>query len=499
MARAHGYVRQSVASTTEDDQNVSVREQMAAIARLARADGIEPDAVVVHQDIGRSGAAGKESRRKGYQELVSAIERGQVDVVYGLSLSRLARSVAETLRFFELCRLRGVRVVLANNPGLDPTQPMGAFLLTVLAAVNALEVEIAREHTLAVSQMKREAGVAMGRAPYGWRFDREARGLVKHEGEDPDAVVAAFTGTGSFNGAARNLNVAGVPTRLGRPWNGSSVRSVLTHYRPEILPEAGRARGARAGADARFAFYRLLVCRACGSRLTGSDKSSKGSRTPHISYRCHTRDADPNHPLPRSIREPVLFRWVEAEFERYFLPADLTKTSMEEVVAERTALVERRARVIDSYELGHITREAYLGRMEDIDQRLASLSPAMEVMPPPGEFGKLLDWADVKRVNWLLRELIASIECDYVVVDGRVEFRPAAVAWRVPRTYLVNVFEEVAPTIKETVRTRYEEALEREVGQEVERMDVEDGLTRKRPVRATLVRKKLRRKAGPDD
>jgi len=64
--------------------------------------GLEDRVVVIDSDLGQSGAA---SDREGFQKLVAAVGMGQVGVVLGLEVSRLARSSTDRHRLLEICAL----------------------------------------------------------------------------------------------------------------------------------------------------------------------------------------------------------------------------------------------------------------------------------------------------------------------------------------------------------------------------------------------------------
>jgi hypothetical protein len=60
----------------------------------------------------------------------------------------------------------------------------------------------------------------------GGRIARR-HGYGSRPGQSIESLVAAYREAGSFEGAARLLNKRGVRTWKGRPWFGSSVRSLI--------------------------------------------------------------------------------------------------------------------------------------------------------------------------------------------------------------------------------------------------------------------------------
>jgi len=88
-----------------------------ALRERAIAFGWPPDRIVViDSDLGRSGA---DSDREGFARLVAAVGLGEVGVVLGLEVSRLARSSTDWHRLLEICALTDT--LICDEDGLyDP-------------------------------------------------------------------------------------------------------------------------------------------------------------------------------------------------------------------------------------------------------------------------------------------------------------------------------------------------------------------------------------------
>ena len=65
--------------------------------------------VVIDQDLGQSGACAVD--REGFQRLVAEVGLGQVGLVMGLEVSRLARSSLDWHQLLELCSLTGTLIL----------------------------------------------------------------------------------------------------------------------------------------------------------------------------------------------------------------------------------------------------------------------------------------------------------------------------------------------------------------------------------------------------
>ncbi|HKF15972.1 MAG TPA: recombinase family protein [Candidatus Dormibacteraeota bacterium] len=109
---AYLYVRQS--TLRQVFENTESTKRQYALKERAVALGWPLDRVVViDTDLGQSGAA---PDREGFQKLVAAVGMGQVGIVLGLEVSRLARNSAEWHRLLEICAL--TETLILDEDGL---------------------------------------------------------------------------------------------------------------------------------------------------------------------------------------------------------------------------------------------------------------------------------------------------------------------------------------------------------------------------------------------
>jgi DNA invertase Pin-like site-specific DNA recombinase len=114
--QAYLYVRQS--TLRQVLENTESTKRQYALRERAVALGWPLDRVVViDSDLGQSGA---DSDRLGFQKLVAAVGLGEVGVVLGLEVSRLARSSSDWHRLLEICALTDTLILDEDglyNPG----------------------------------------------------------------------------------------------------------------------------------------------------------------------------------------------------------------------------------------------------------------------------------------------------------------------------------------------------------------------------------------------
>jgi len=102
------YVRQSTMVQVRDHTESTTRQY--ALAGEAERLGWPAESIeVIDTDLGVSGRYG--SDRGGFREIVARVCLGEVGAVFGLEVSRLARSSAEFTRLLELARLTDTLVI----------------------------------------------------------------------------------------------------------------------------------------------------------------------------------------------------------------------------------------------------------------------------------------------------------------------------------------------------------------------------------------------------
>ena len=96
-------------STGTKLSELSERQLFALRRRLA--SGVHDPVIAVDGDLGVSDRFSDSQARGGFKELVARVCLGEVGAIFGLEVSRLARSSAETQRLLEYCGLTDTLVI----------------------------------------------------------------------------------------------------------------------------------------------------------------------------------------------------------------------------------------------------------------------------------------------------------------------------------------------------------------------------------------------------
>src|SRR5947209_2320674 len=134
------YVRQSTLQQVVENTESTSRQY--ALRERARALGwADERIVVIDQDLGHSGASTAD--RLGFQRLVAEVGLGQVGLVLGLEVSRLARNSSDWHHLLEICAL--THTLILDEEGLyDPSTFNDRLLLGLKGTMSEAELFVLR-------------------------------------------------------------------------------------------------------------------------------------------------------------------------------------------------------------------------------------------------------------------------------------------------------------------------------------------------------------------
>ena len=223
MPVCYGYVR--VSTTGQVEEGVSLEAQQAKIAVWAELNGYELAGVFV--DAGLSG--GRADNRPQLLAALNAVAKvkGAALVVY--SLSRLARSTADTLAIAaELEKSNADLVSLSEK--IDTTTAAGRMVFRLLASLAEFERDQVSERTKMALAHKKRRGERVGRVPLGFELAADGKTLVPVAAELAVVkLVAELWAKGmSLRAIAAELDRQGVPTKAGKgKWQRSTIQRLV--------------------------------------------------------------------------------------------------------------------------------------------------------------------------------------------------------------------------------------------------------------------------------
>jgi DNA invertase Pin-like site-specific DNA recombinase len=225
------YVRQSTLVQVREHTESTLRQYDLA-AQAARLGWPGSAIEVIDADLGLSGRTA--SHRDGFKQLVARVCLGEVGAVFGLEVSRLARSNADLARLLELARLTGT-LVIDNDGVYDLSDINDRLLLGLKSQMSEAELHWLTSRMNEAKRAAARRGELRVPLPVGLVYDDDGNIVIDPDEEVAAAirgVFAAFAATGSAYGVAGAFAGRRFPRRAyGGTWAGQLHWGRLTHAR----------------------------------------------------------------------------------------------------------------------------------------------------------------------------------------------------------------------------------------------------------------------------
>ena len=225
------YLRQS--SMAQVRQHTESTRSQYALADKAAALGWPRTSIdVIDTDLGISGRWGV--AREGFTELVARVCSGEVGAIFGIEITRLARSNADVARLAEFARITGT--LLVDPDGVyDPADVNDRVLLGFKGTMGEMELHVMAQRLQANKRAAAERGELRTPLPVGYVHD-DAGDIVIDPDEEVQAAIrdllAAFAACGSAYGVVTAFAGRRFPLRAyGGAWAGQLRWGRLTHAR----------------------------------------------------------------------------------------------------------------------------------------------------------------------------------------------------------------------------------------------------------------------------
>src|ERR671937_2071889 len=194
------YVRQSTLQQLERHQE-STRLQYGLVDHALALGWAQQRVLVIDEDLGKSGTTAE--GRPGFQRLVAAVSLAHVGIVFGLDISRLARSNRDWHHLLEVCALFGT--LIGDLDGIyDPRDYNDRLLLGLKGTMSEAEGHVLKQRMLAGKRAKAQRGELGMQLPMGY-LRRLSGDVVKDPDEQAQAVIQLI-----FEQFERQTTIGGV-------------------------------------------------------------------------------------------------------------------------------------------------------------------------------------------------------------------------------------------------------------------------------------------------
>ncbi len=236
------YLRQSSMAQVREHTESTMR-QYGLADEAVRLGWARPDVEVIDTDLGVSGRWGV--TREGFDHLVVRVCRGEVGAIFGIEISRLARSNADVARLMELARITDT--LLIDPDGVyDPADVNDRMLLGLKGTIGEVELHVMAGRLQEAKRAAAARGELRTPLPVGYVHDEAGEVVIDPDAEVQAAVAdvfTAFAACGSAYGVVAAFKDRRFPLRAyGGVWAGQLRWGRLTHARATgILKNPGYA------------------------------------------------------------------------------------------------------------------------------------------------------------------------------------------------------------------------------------------------------------------
>ena len=174
------------------------------------------------------GITGTKENRPGFQTMLEACRKGEVDIVLAKSITRFARNTVILLETVRELRNLGIDIHFEEEH-IETLSSKGEFMISILAARAQEESRSASENQLWHIRKSYEKGIPVTGNCLGYR-------MVKHQfliDEDEEQIVLRIfsmylSGMGTY-AIAKQLNTEGIPNRNGQNWSHYGISHILSN------------------------------------------------------------------------------------------------------------------------------------------------------------------------------------------------------------------------------------------------------------------------------
>ncbi len=240
------YVRQSSPQQVLENRESTARQY--AFAQYAQTLGWPADRVlVIDEDQGQSGKFAED--RAGFQRLLAEVTMEHAGIVFGLEMSRLARSSKDWHHLFELCGIFGT--LLADQEGVyDANEPNDRLILGLKGIMSEMELQTMRNRLDGGRLNKAQRGEMFHGVPMGYVIlptgevdfdpDEQVRDVVQLVFDKFDELGSIY---GLFHWLIRNDIQLPVRARMGAnkgelEWRRPSISTLAQILRHPIYAGA---------------------------------------------------------------------------------------------------------------------------------------------------------------------------------------------------------------------------------------------------------------------
>lgn len=200
------------------------REELINYAKYA----LDITDCVVFEDAGYSA---KNTDRPDYQRMMARVRTGEFSHLLVWKIDRISRNLLDFAAMYAELKKLGV-VFVSKNEQFDTSSAMGEAMLKIILVFAELERNMTSERVSAVMLSRANDGVWNGgKVPFGYAYDKDSKqfSIIEDEAQVVLHIYDLYESVKSLTTVAKTLNEKGVRSRTGKPWNPTTIRTMLTN------------------------------------------------------------------------------------------------------------------------------------------------------------------------------------------------------------------------------------------------------------------------------
>ncbi len=200
------------------------REELINYAKYA----LDITDCVVFEDAGYSA---KNTDRPDYQRMMARVRTGEFSHLLVWKIDRISRNLLDFAAMYAELKKLGI-VFVSKNEQFDTSSAMGEAMLIIILVFAELERNMTSERVSAVMLSRANDGIWNGgKVPFGYAYDKDSKqfSIIEDEAQVVLHIYDLYESVKSLTTVAKSLNEKGVRSRTGKPWNPTTVRTMLTN------------------------------------------------------------------------------------------------------------------------------------------------------------------------------------------------------------------------------------------------------------------------------
>jgi len=172
------------------------------------------------------GISGSEFNREGLNQIKEGIVNKSFNQLLIYSISRLGRSMVDTITFLNELNDNGINVISLKE-NLDLSTPSGKMISSILSVLSEYELETLRNRVSDTLQTKKRNGIKYTKSVYGFDFDNLKMSLNEKEQKLIRKIFRMYNNGFGYTEISNHLNTNGHRIKNGRLFSRFYVRNIL--------------------------------------------------------------------------------------------------------------------------------------------------------------------------------------------------------------------------------------------------------------------------------